>query len=264
MKRTVSRKRIGSNIKALAKWYGFKIGDIEKEAGVSSGYLSRLANDSKSESSPIMDLLLTASDTFRVSIDSLVSMDFNKIADSNKMRLHGFLETLLYLSNRGRLDWKRASGQDVGEEELIAGFYTDFNDDISFFIFKLFSDDYYGIPGYSFYIRNKDELSKVLSINLPGPAMYESLDQLFESASAFSETAEIDDAAESAIRLFMSQNALLIDPTEHHVLSNSILCNIVFQTLRRIDVGVGQIINVFENLKKMSSGASISIGTLNR
>lgn len=134
MERTISRKRIGTNIKALARWYGFRIGDIEKDAGVSQGYLSRLAGDSKNESSPIIDLLLTASDKFKVSIDSLVSMDFNKIADSEKMRLHGFFETLLYLSNRDRLEWKRNDGKLVRDEDAVAGFVTEYNQFISFFI----------------------------------------------------------------------------------------------------------------------------------
>lgn len=215
MNRTISRKKIGSNIKALAKWYGFKIGEIEKDAGVSQGYLSRLANDPKGESSPIIDLLLTASDKFKVSIDSLVAMDFNKIADSNKMRLHGFLETLLFLTNRGRLNWKRHSIEiGVEDEDTLAAFSTDYNNDISFYIAKTDLDDYYEVPGYSFYIQNKNEWSKVLKINLPGPTLYESLDQLFASAAASTESTEIDENADRAIRYFMSENSLVIDHRE--------------------------------------------------
>lgn len=215
MDRTISRKKIGSNIKALAKWYGFKIGEIEKDAGVSQGYLSRLANDPKGESSPIFDLLLTASDRFKVSIDSLVAMDFNKIADSNKMRLHGFFETLLFLTNRGRLNWKRHSIE-IGIEDVdtLAAFSTQYNDDISFYIAKTDLDDYYEVPGYSFYIQNKKQWSTVIKINLPGPTLYESLDQLFESAAASMELTEIDDNADRAIRFFMSENSLAVDNRE--------------------------------------------------
>lgn len=213
MQRSISKKRIGMNIKALAKWYGFGIGEIENDAGVSKGYLSRLAKDPKSDSSPIIDLLLTASDKFKVSIDSLVSMDFNKIADSAKMRLHGFFETLLYLSNRDRLEWKRTDGKGIYEAKTEAAFETEYNADISFYIFQLnISEEEF--PSYSFYIKNKNAISKVVSINLPGPALYETLDQLFNCAAASSESVEIDDTADSAIRSFMSENSLVIDPTE--------------------------------------------------
>ena len=40
------------------------------------------------------------------------------------------------------------------------------------------------------------------------------MDQLFESASSSTESTEIDDSAERAIRFFMSENALVIDPKE--------------------------------------------------
>lgn len=213
METTISRKRIGENIKALARWYGFKIGDIEKEAGVSQGYLSRLANDSRNDSSPIIDLLLTASDKFKVTIDSLASMDFNKIADSNKMRLHGFFETILYLSNRGCLDWVRNNGKVVWDNDAIGGFVADYNDDISFYIFQFFYDEE-EFPGYSFHIKNRDDVSRIITINLPGPALYEPLHQLFECAAASTESVEINDAADRAIRCFMSENALVIDPNE--------------------------------------------------
>lgn len=213
METTISKKRIGNNIKALAKWYGFKIGDIEKESGVSLGYLSRISNDSQKETSPIIDLLITASDKFKVSIDSLVSMDFNRIADSEKMRLQGFFQTLLYLSNRDRLDWKRNDGKVVRDDDAVAGFVSEYNDAISFFIFRLdVNED--EIPGYSFFIKNRDDISKIVSINLPGPALYEPLEQLFECAAASTESVEVDESADMAIRCFMSQNALVIDPTE--------------------------------------------------
>ena len=86
--------------------------------------------------------------------------------------------------------------------------------DISFYICKLEPDDYHEVPGYSFYVRNKGELSKTITYNLPGPALYELLDQLFDCAAASSEGAEISEAADRAIRLFMSENSLVIDQSE--------------------------------------------------
>ena len=218
MERTISRKRIGSNIKALAKWYDCKISEIEKEAGVSPGYLSRLEKNSEGESSPMIDLLLTASDKFKVPIDSLVSLEFTEIANPDKMRLHSFLETMLYLSNRRELEWYRTTEKGIAEKDVISGFQSDFGDkkEISFFIFMLGEDEYYEEPGFSFFIKNKGVVSKVLELNLSGSPLYEILDKLFESAASFSEVAEIDESADSAISFFMAHNKLLVDPSAVH------------------------------------------------
>ena len=69
-----NKKRISENINALAKYYGFKIKDIEEEAGVSQGYISRMSKKTTKDSNPVIDLLILASEKFHVSIDSLVSL----------------------------------------------------------------------------------------------------------------------------------------------------------------------------------------------
>jgi len=203
----INKRQIAENITALAKWYGFRIKDIEAEAGVSPGYLSRMANKNSQDSNPIIDLLMLASRKFHVSVDSLMSMDFKKMANQEKRRLQLFFETLLSLSNRGQLSWERNTNREINKEEYSAGFVCRYDKNIGFYIFEEDNteEEY---PAYSFFISNRDEVSKVTRINLPGPALYETLRQLFETAAAGTELVAIGKSAESAIRKFMADNNL--------------------------------------------------------
>lgn len=208
MEEKISRKLISDNIKTIAKWYGVKIGDLEKDSGVSQGYLSRITKDNSSI--PLMDLLIETSDRFRVSLDSLVFNDFSKFADMKKRRLYSFFETVLSLSNKGIALWVRNNRKDIADENSIASFMYQYNKDISFFVFQLDvnSDEY---PGYSFYISNRDEVSKVVTLNTPGPVLYKLLEQIYECAASNSEAVSIDDSADRAISLFMNENSLSFD-----------------------------------------------------
>lgn len=214
MENRINKKRIGENINALAKWYGFKIKDIEEEAGVSQGYLSKLAGKNSNDSNAIVDLLLVSSQKFHVSIDSLVSLDFQKIASPDRMRLHCFLDTLLYLSNRGVIEWKRNLNENVYDRDSVASFVCEYDKDISFYIMQLDNLEE-ELPGFSFYVSNKDNKpTEIARFNIPGPALYELLRQLFEIASANSEFVSINPDADSAIRKFMAENKLVGDPNE--------------------------------------------------
>lgn len=206
----INKKLITDNIKLIAKWYGVKIGDLEKDAGVSQGYLSRAAKDSSSGGMPLMDLLIETSDKFRVSLDSLVFNDYSKFADLNKRRVYSFFETVLSLSNKGAVQWVRNNRRDVSDEDSVASFMAIYNKEISFFVFQLDvnSDEF---PGYSFYISNKECVSKIVTVNSPGPVLYRLLEQIFECASSNSEVVDIDESADRAIRFFMNENALEFD-----------------------------------------------------
>ena len=194
----------------IAKWYGVRIGDLEKDAGVSQGYLSRAAKDTASGGMPLMDLLIETSDKFKVSLDSLVFNDYSKFADINKRRVYSFFETVLSLSNKGGMQWVRNSRKDISDEDSVASFMALYNKEISFFVFQLDvnSDEF---PGYSFYISNRESVSKIVTVNSPGPVLYRLLEQIFECASSNSEVVDIDESADRAIRLFMNENALEFD-----------------------------------------------------
>ncbi len=209
----INKKRIGDNINALAKWYGLKIGDVEKSAGISQGYISRLSKSNSEDTNPVIDLLITASELFRIPIDSLVSLDFGKIANPEKRRLQGFFETLLYLSNRDQIKWERSIESNICKEEYTAGFICKYKPEISFYVFQLENVEESDF-GYSFYIRNKEELTHVAQVNLPGSVIYDSMRELFQIATLGSEFVNINQSADYAIRCFMSENNLILDPSE--------------------------------------------------
>lgn len=212
MTQKIDKRIIGDNIYFLAKYYGFSIKDIEEEAGVSQGYISRLRKKNSSDSNSVVDLLITASEKFHVSIDSLFSLDFEKITDPVGQRLYLFFSTVLNMSNRGLLKWERNLEDDVCDgEDIIAGFVCHYNEKISFYIFQLDNLEE-EVPGYTFFIRNGDApVSQIVRKNLPGPVLYESLRQLFEIATSDSEFVSVDASADLAIRFFMNENSLYLN-----------------------------------------------------
>lgn len=208
----INKKRIGDNINALAKYYGFKIKDLEEEAGVSQGYISRLSNKNSKDSNPVIDLLMMASEKFRVTIDSLIYLDFTKLADPAKMKIHSFLEAVLSLTDKGQLTWEKNLDKNISKETSTGSFVCNYdNGNIKFYIFEIdVLDEEY--PCYTFYISNKnEEPSQVVRYNTPGPVLYDLLKQLFEVASSGSEFVQIDEAADYAISKFMSDNCKNID-----------------------------------------------------
>ena len=134
----INKKRIGENLNALAKYYGYKIKDFEEEAGVSQGYISRLSNKNSKDSNPVIDLLMLASEKFRVTIDSLVYLDFKKIANPEKMKIQCFLEAILSFTDKGQLIWERNLNKEICTDSSTASFVCNYDDgNIKFYIFEL-------------------------------------------------------------------------------------------------------------------------------
>lgn len=64
-----------SNIRELLRQNpDVKIGQIEKEAGIRLGYMSRLEKDGNT-SEPSMEFVVTAAKLLKVSVDTLISVD---------------------------------------------------------------------------------------------------------------------------------------------------------------------------------------------
>ena len=211
----INKKRIGENLNALAKYYGYKIKDFEEEAGVSQGYISRLSNKNSKDSNPVIDLLMLASEKFRVTIDSLVYLDFKKIANPEKMKIQCFLEAILSFTDKGQLIWERNLNKEICTDSSTASFVCNYDDgNIKFYIFELeILDEEY--PGYTFFISNKEnEPSQIVKYNRPGPVLYDLLKQLFEVASSGCDFVNIDESADYAINKFMSDNGNIIDFNE--------------------------------------------------
>ncbi len=103
-----NKSLLGKNIKILASKKGIKLGDIENEAGVSAGYLSRLANEDNKNSFPIMDLIFLISKKFDVSVNSLLSVDFSSLTP-NEILLSQFFDKLSKDTENNSLVWELES-----------------------------------------------------------------------------------------------------------------------------------------------------------
>lgn len=93
-----------SNIRELLKNSNIKIGQIEKEAGLQNGYMSRLEKLDNS-TDPSAEFLVTASKLLKVSIDSLVSYDFRSLTET-ELYLLKVIDKFRIDTLSNKLDWQ--------------------------------------------------------------------------------------------------------------------------------------------------------------
>ncbi|MBR4385401.1 MAG: helix-turn-helix transcriptional regulator [Treponema sp.] len=105
---------LGKNIKFLATQKGIKVGDIETEAGVSTGYLSRLANEDNKKNFPIMDLIFLISNKLDVSVNTLLSVDLSNLTP-NEILLSQFFDKLSKDTQNNKLIWELESKSKLEE-----------------------------------------------------------------------------------------------------------------------------------------------------
>lgn len=99
------KRRCMSAVYAIAKEKGVKIGDLEKEANVSTGYLSKL-NKEENTSSPSIELLLAVARVLDVTIDMLVYSEYEGLSANEKYILK-FLDKLINDTLSGGLQWEK-------------------------------------------------------------------------------------------------------------------------------------------------------------
>lgn len=167
------KRRCMSAIYAIAKEKGVKIGDLEKEAGVSTGYLSKL-NKEENTSSPSIELLVAAAQLLGVTIDMLVYSDYEDMSPNEKYVLK-FLDRLVDDTLSGELQWEKetknqllnvgcnligneayaqhslfeaAEVPDIGETEYPEGFHFE-----AYYHSRFYSDGETKIAGDGFHAR---------------------------------------------------------------------------------------------------------------
>ena len=98
------KKLCMDNIYAIAKDKGIRIGELEKVAGLSAGYLSKLSKEGNTAVPGIESLSLIAQ-TLGVSIDALLSVDYKELNDDEKY-LAAFIEKLIRGTESNMLAWE--------------------------------------------------------------------------------------------------------------------------------------------------------------
>lgn len=98
------KKTCMDNIYAIAKDKGIKIGDLEKRAGLSTGYLSKLSKEGNT-AVPGIETLSTIADALGVSIDYLISVNYKGLNQDEKY-FSAFIEKLIKGTESGRIAWE--------------------------------------------------------------------------------------------------------------------------------------------------------------
>lgn len=99
-----NKRNCVQNIYDIAKEKGIKIGELEKEAGVSTGYLSRIAKEGNTSAISV-DLLISISNRLGVSVERLI-LDTNEMSDSEKY-ISKFMDKLIQDTKDNSLEWQK-------------------------------------------------------------------------------------------------------------------------------------------------------------
>ena len=92
------------NIYELIQKSNKKVGDLEAHAGVSTGYLSRQNKEGVAKLS--FEFVLKAAEFLEVSIDDLISDDFNQLTPDERYLIK-VLDTIVEDTKEGELHWSR-------------------------------------------------------------------------------------------------------------------------------------------------------------
>ena len=108
-----SRQKLAENIMALIQQKKLRIGEVEQQIGISTGYLTKMLKK-ETDSAPSTDIIWRLSKVLGVSTDMLIEGDFSKATD-NLQYMRKFLYSLQSLTDTNELEWDRISISDVNE-----------------------------------------------------------------------------------------------------------------------------------------------------
>ncbi len=111
-----SKAQLFQNIYVLAKRNNIKIGDVEKVAGVSSGYFSRVIKHS-SKATLSIEALVEIANLFETSVDALLFSDVSSL-DSGEMYLLNFISKLTELTEGNKICWRALKTTYLGTEAV--------------------------------------------------------------------------------------------------------------------------------------------------
>lgn len=106
-----SRQKLAENIMALMQQKKLKIGEVEQQIGISTGYLSKMLKK-ETDAAPSTDIIWKLSKVLGVSTDMLIEGDFSKATD-NLQYMRSFLCRLQTMTDRNELEWDSISIHDI-------------------------------------------------------------------------------------------------------------------------------------------------------
>ena len=102
------------NISFLLNAFGKKIGELENEAGVSPGYISRISKEGNTK--PGIEFIMKVADSLNTSLDLLLNVDLTEMTP-NERYLVTFLEKLNKDTLDDKLDWNKESADRLNRAE---------------------------------------------------------------------------------------------------------------------------------------------------
>lgn len=123
-----------SNIRELLRQNpDVKIGQIEKEAGIRLGYMSRLEKAGNT-SEPSMEFIVSAAKLLKVSVDTLISVDLTGLTPTEQYLVH-FFDKLKADTLKDKLDWIRESAFNLNriERDMDGSIYHPLFDEETFY-----------------------------------------------------------------------------------------------------------------------------------
>lgn len=105
---------IFNNISYLIKEQGKKVGEVETQAGVSAGYISRNSKDANSK--PGIDFLYKVSEILNTSIDTLIRIPLSELTPT-KRYLVPFFEKMKVDTVSDKISWVRESVENLNQLE---------------------------------------------------------------------------------------------------------------------------------------------------
>lgn len=151
-----------ANIYQLAKERSIKIGDLEKTAGVSTGYLSRI-NKEDNSTIPTIDFIAAVAKELGMTVDAIINNDYANPTPTEKYIL-SFIDRLLAQTNADELDWKKET------PEQLSTVGVDEDGDPTHPLYQTIYDGCrYDSKYYSHFDPQNDISGDCFWIQLPGP-----------------------------------------------------------------------------------------------
>lgn len=237
------------NIYHLVKENGLKIGDVEVQAGVSIGYLSRL-NKEDNKSTPGIEFLLAVAQVLNVSLEGLLMCDYSELSPDERKSVD-FLTKLLKDTQTNEIQWRKnahselfAIEYDMGnvyavhplmepfddenQPEATARFVSKFHPDWSAWITECFETFISNevrlflvaanfvalqgeqVKGYELYMQIRGKVVPICyAVENEETSFYPLLNSLLSSAKESASHVHLDEDARNAIDLYLG-----IDPFE--------------------------------------------------
>lgn len=148
MSKEFNKNIMFDNITFMLKERGKKIGELESEAGVSPGYISRTSKEGNTK--PGIDFIMKAAEALNVSVDTLLWVDMSRLTPTERY-LISFLEKLTKDTLDDKLAWQTETAGYLNHR-----LETDMN---GYCEHPLFSIETFDEPGETEYL---DEVTRIV------------------------------------------------------------------------------------------------------